>query len=162
MDFMMQVAVVLLVIGTLALLLELIIPGFDGFICGFIGIAALIASAVITFIFHEHGWIFVGIGFMALALLCGLMYNFVTKRQLQGRVIHNEPLAEDTHKLGDVAALVGREGVTVSRLRPYGEVDFNGMRLEVTSSGAMIERGAKVRVTETQGNKILVSEVGGN
>jgi len=162
MDFMMQVAVLLLIIGTLALLLELIIPGFDGFICGFIGIIALIASAVITFIFHEYGWIFVGIGFMALALLCGLMYNFVTKRQLQGRVILNDNLAEDANVVGDLSAMVGREGTAVSRLRPYGDADFQGMRMEVSSEGAIIERGAKIRVLSTQGSKIIVGEMGGN
>lgn len=159
---MMQIAVVLLVIGTLALLLELIIPGFDGFICGFVGIAALVASAVITVIFHERGWIFVGIGVTTLALLGGLVYNFVTKRQLQGRVIHKDALALPPDELGDLSALVGREGIAMTHLRPYGEADFGGMRVEVASTGSMIERGSKVRVLETQGTKIIVSETGGN
>jgi membrane-bound serine protease (ClpP class) len=158
----MQVAVVLLVVGTLALLLELIIPGFDGFICGFVGIAALVASAALTVIFHDRGWIFVGIGLTGLILLCGLMYNFVTKRQLQGRVIHNDTLASPPDELGDLSALVGREGTAMTHLRPYGEADFGGMRVEVSSSGQMIERGVKVKVLETQGTKIIVAETGGN
>jgi len=162
MDFMLQVAVVFLIIGTLALLLELIIPGFDGFVCGIIGIAALVVSAVLAFIFHEYGWVFVGIGIVVLGLAGGLVFNFVTKRQLQGQVVLNDTLAEDKDAVGDLSAMVGKEGVAVSILRPYGEADFNGIRMEVSSTGVMIARGAKVRVQETQGTKIIVSEVGGN
>ena len=162
MDFMLQVATVLLVVGSLALLLELLIPGFDGFICGIIGIIALVAAGILVFVFHDYGWVFVGVGVMVLGLIGGLIYNFVTKRQLQGRIIMNDTLAEDTNVLGDVSALVGKEGVTMSILRPYGEADFNGTRVEVSSNGPMIARGTKVRVLETQGTKIIVSEVGGN
>lgn len=159
---MLNVAVVLLIIGTLALLLELLVPGFDGFICGIIGIVALMTAAVLTIIFHDYWWIILGIGVMALGLIGGLVYNFVTKRQLQGRVILNDTLAEDADAVGDLSAMVGREGTAVSILRPYGEADFNGIRMEVSSTGPMVERGAKIRVLETQGTKIIVSEVHGN
>ena len=159
---MLQLAVVLLVVGMLALILELIIPGFDGFICGIVGIAALFVAAIIAVIFHPMGWLVVGIGFAAILLICGLLFNFVTRRQLAGRVILNDTLAEDSNTLGDIAGMVGKVGVAVTLLRPYGEVDFNGVRLEVSSSGPMLEKGTKVRVTETQGTKIVVVPVDGN
>jgi membrane-bound ClpP family serine protease len=162
MDFMLQVAVVLLIVGTLALFLELITPGFDGFVCGIVGIAALVVSAILTFIFHDYGWVFVGIGVVVLGLAGGLVFNFVTKRQLQGRIVLNDTLAEDKDAVGDLSAMVGKVGVTVSILRPYGEADFNGIRMEVSSGGPMIARGTKIRVMETQGTKIIVSEEGGN
>ena len=159
---MLQLALVLLVVGILALMLELLIPGFDGFICGIIGIVALMISAVLAVIFHPMGWLVVGICFAGLLLVCGLMYNFVTKRQLAGRVILNDTLAEDSTTIGDIAGMVGKIGTAVTILRPYGEVDFNGVRLEVSSHGPMVEKGAKVRVTETQGTKIIVVPVEGN
>jgi len=70
-------------------------------------------------------------------------------------------LAEDLPPL-DLASLVGKEGKTMTLLRPYGEVDFNGVRIEVSSNGPMIERGSRVRVIETQANKVVVSLVDGN
>jgi membrane-bound serine protease (ClpP class) len=162
MYFVLQVAVVLLVVGTLALLLELLIPGFDGFICGIVGIVALVISAVLTVLFHPSGWLFVGVGVMVLGLLGGLVYNFVTKRQLQGRLLLNENLAEDTSAVGDLSGMVGKEGTAVTILRPYGEADFNGIRMEVTAVGTIIERGAKVRVLETHATKVIVGVVDGN
>ncbi|MCL2498972.1 MAG: NfeD family protein [Defluviitaleaceae bacterium] len=159
---MLQLAVVLLAIGTLALLLELLIPGFDGFICGIIGIIALVLSAVLAVIFHPNGWIFVGFGVMTLGLLGGFVYNFVTKRQLQGRVILNDNLAEDPDAVGDLSGMVGKEGVAVTILRPYGEAEFNGIRMEVAAVGTMIDLGTKVKVLETQGTKVVVGVTDGN
>lgn len=159
---MLQLAVVLLVIGTLALLLELLIPGFDGFVCGIIGIIALVLSAILAVIFHPNGWIFVGFGVVVLGLLGGLVYNFITKRQLQGKFFLNDALAEDPDAVGDLSGMVGKEGTTVTILRPYGEADFNGIRMEVASTGSMIERGAKIRVLETHGTKVVVGVVDGN
>ena len=59
----------------------------------------------------------------------------------------------------DVKGFVGREGKTVTLLRPSGDVDFNGVRMQVSSDGPFIEKGVKVRVIETHGNKIVVREV---
>jgi len=158
----LQLAVILLVIGVLALLLELLIPGFDGFICGIIGIAALVLSAVLAVIFHPHGWLFVGLGVMVLGLLGGFLYNFVTKRQLQGRFMLNDNLAEDLSAVGDLSGMVGKEGVAATILRPYGEADFNGIRMEVAAVATMIARGTRIKVMETQGTKIIVAAVDGN
>ena len=159
---MLQLAVILLAIGTLALLLELLIPGFDGFVCGIVGIIALVLSAIITVIWHDYGWFFVGAGVAVLGLLVGLVYNFITKRQLQGRFLLKDNLAEDTSIIGDLSGLVGKEGRAISILKPYGEADFNGIQMEVSSNGAFIERGAKIRVLETQGRKVIVGEINGN
>ena len=158
----LQLAVILLVIGVLALLLELLIPGFDGFICGIIGIVALMLSATLAVIFHPHGWLFVGFGIMILGLLGGLVYNFVTKRQLQGRFMLNDNLAEDPNAVGDLSGMVGKEGVAATILRPYGEADFNGIRMEVAAVATMIAKGTRIKVMETQGTKIVVAAVDGN
>jgi membrane-bound ClpP family serine protease len=121
----------------------------------------LVLAAVLAVIFHPYGWIFVGVGITVLGLLGGLVYNFVTKRQLQGRIILKDTLTEAVNTV-DFSGMVGKEGTAVTILRPYGEADFNGIRMEVASTGTMIERGAKVRVLETQGTKVVVGLVAGN
>jgi len=158
---MLQLCIVLLVIGILALALELIMPGYDGFIGGVVGVIALIAAAVLAVWFVPGGWWIVGISVTVLLLCGGFAYNFFKRRQFHGKMVLNETLAEDL-PMFDYASLVGKEGKAVTLLRPAGDVDFNGTRVAVTTAGQMVERGTLVKVVEAQANKIIVSVVNGN
>ena len=158
---MLQLSIILLVVGVLAILLELLMPGFDGFISGIVGILALVASAILAVLFVPWGLFLVGVNLTVLFLGCYFLYKFIRRNQVNGRIILSENLAEDLPML-DLASLIGKEGKTVTLLRPYGEVDFNGLRVEVCSNGQMIDRGAIVKVVETQANKVVVSLVDGN
>jgi len=62
----------------------------------------------------------------------------------------------------DLSGFLGKEGKSVTLLRPVGDVVFDGRRMQVTSDGPFIDRGARVRVIDVQANKIIVSEVYGN
>ena len=158
---MYELSIILLVVGILAILLELLMPGFDSFICGIVGILSLIASAVLAVMFVPGGWLIVGLNVTVLVLAAYFVVTYVRRKQLHGKIVLSENLAEDLPAL-DLSGLVGKEGKTVTLLRPYGEADFNGVRVEVSSNGQMIERGAKVRVIETQANKVIVSQIDGN
>ena len=158
---MLQLCIFLLVVGILAILLEILMPGFDGFICGIVGILALTASAVLAVIYVPGGWFFVGTNATVLVLGVFFMVSFFRRKQFHGRIILDEALTEDLPHI-DLNSLLGKEGKTVTILRPYGEADFNGVRTEVRSQGNMVERGARVRVAEVQGNKVVVSLIDGN
>jgi len=156
---MLELAILLLVIGILAIVLELIMPGFDGFISGIVGILALVASAVLAVI--QGYWFFVGITVVVLATMIFMLFTFIRRKQFHGKIVLSENLGEDLPEI-DLSGLVGKEGKAVTTLRPYGDGDFNGVRVEVCSESAMIERGAKIKVIETQANKVIVSEVNSN
>ena len=158
---MLQLCIVLLVIGILALVLELIMPGYDGFIGAVIGVAALVASAILAVMFVPGGWWFVGISATVLVVCSYFGWMYIRRGQLHGKMVLSEALGEDLPRV-DFASLVGKEGKTVTLLRPSGEVDFNGLRVEVTTNGQMVERGTLVKVVEAQGNKVIVSVVNGN
>jgi len=158
---MLELSIILLVIGVTALVLEIIMPGFDGFISGIIGVVALIASAVLAMIYVPGGWIIVGINIAVILLAAGILYSMYKRQRFQGKLFLNDTLAEDLPPL-DISGFLGKEGKAVTILRPQGEVDFNGVRVDVTSDGPMIERGALVKVVETKMNKIVVSLVDGN
>jgi len=158
---MLQLCIILLVVGVLALVLELLMPGFDSFVSGIIGVLALIASAVLAVMFVPGGWIFVGINLAVLAICAHFMYRYIKRGQFSGKIVLNEALADDLPQV-DYGSLLGKEGKTITLLRPSGEVDFSGTRVEVTTGGQMVERGVKVRVDEVQGSKIVVSVVNGN
>jgi len=158
---MLQLCIILLVIGILALVLELIMPGYDGFIGAIIGIAALVVSSVLAVLFVPWGWFFVAISLTVL-LICGFFaYQYIRRGQLHGKVLLSDSLAEDLPRI-DYSSLLGKEGKAVTLLRPGGEVDFNGTRVEVTTGGQMVERGTLVRVIEAQSNKVVVAVVNGN
>ena len=155
---MLHFVVVLLVIGVLALLFELLLPGVDGFVGGFVGLLSLAASAVLAVIFTDHGWIFVLINLGTILLSGAVLFTFIRKRQLHGKIVLNENLAESLPEY-NLSEFIGKEGLTMTVLRPYGEVDFNGVRMEVTSGGELLEKGIKVRVAEVSANRLLVSPV---
>ena len=52
--------------------------------------------------------------------------------------------------------LVGREGVSLTPLRPSGNGDFDGEKLDVVSDGAFIPQGARIRIVRVEGLRILV------
>jgi membrane-bound serine protease (ClpP class) len=157
----LQLCIFLLIVGILAVLLELLMPGFDSFISGLIGILALVASAVLAALFVPGGWFFVVTNSTILALAVFFLLAFIRKKQFHSRIILSENLSDDPPAI-DLSGLVGKEGKTTTQLRPYGEADFNGIRVEVCASDSLIERGVRVKVVETQSNKVIVSEIDGN
>ncbi len=55
--------------------------------------------------------------------------------------------------------LLGKEGETITTLRPSGTVRIGGNQLNVISRGEYIPKGERVRVTEVAGNKIVVIRI---
>ena len=53
-------------------------------------------------------------------------------------------------------SLVGQTGEAVSMLRPAGVAQFGARRIDVVTRGDFIQPGAKVRIVESQGNRIVV------
>ena len=74
-----------------------------------------------------------------------------------GRIILRDTLGEDpSHNL---AAFIGKVGITATRLRPYGEAEFGDIRIEVSSGGPLIEQGTKVRATTVRESTLIVAPV---
>lgn len=151
--------IVLVVLGVLAIFLELLMPGWDSYIGVFVGIAAFAIAAAVSVIALDGAIFFVG-ALLALLILGGYgMYLFIKRRQLHGGMILTD--VDDAPQV-DVSGFVGKEGKVITVLRPSGDVDFNGVRMQVSSDGPMIEKGAMVRVIKTEANKIIVNAVNGN
>jgi membrane-bound serine protease (ClpP class) len=153
---MITICLMLLILGLICLVAETFIPGFGVF--GISGIALMVAAAVLAVMYVPFGWFFVLAEGALLALLLFLMFRHIKKRQLQGKLIMNETLNEDTPQMGDLNFFLGKEGVAKTSLRPFGDVDFNGVNAEVSTSGEYVDKGSRVKVVEIQHNKIIVTE----
>jgi membrane-bound serine protease (ClpP class) len=55
--------------------------------------------------------------------------------------------------------LVGREGVAATTLRPSGVALVDDERVDVSADGEFIEKGARIRVVEVRGPRIVVEEI---
>lgn len=155
------VCVALMIGGVLAIVLELLMPGFDGFVSGIVGILALVAAGLLAILFVPGGWLLVLINLSVIALTTGLFFSFIRSKQLEGKIILNESLPEAVPDI-DYPGLLGKEGRTVTLLRPYGEADFNGIRVEVSSGGPAVGVGRAVKVVDVQGSKVVVEELNRN
>ena len=51
---------------------------------------------------------------------------------------------------------IGQEGVTVTALRPAGQIEIAGTRLNAASTGDFIEKGAPVLVTGMEGDHYTI------
>ena len=56
----------------------------------------------------------------------------------------------------DMKVFLGRTGTVITTLRPTGMAEFDGVRLNVMSSGEFIEAGTQVRIEKVDGGRILV------
>ena len=57
--------------------------------------------------------------------------------------------------------LGGKEGVTLTALRPAGAAEIEGRRLDVVTDGVFVEAGRPVRVISVEGARIVRKDIGG-
>lgn len=61
----------------------------------------------------------------------------------------------------DYEPLLGRKGRALTLLRPAGMAEFDGRRYDVVTEGALVPKGARVKVMAIEGNRIVVRPVNG-
>ena len=54
---------------------------------------------------------------------------------------------------------MGREGTTLSELRPAGIAEIEGKRLDVVTDGEFVAAQQQVKIVEARGNRIVVRPV---
>ncbi|MFH0899747.1 MAG: NfeD family protein [Pseudomonadota bacterium] len=148
--------VLLMVLGFFFLLVELaVIPGFG--VMGVLGIAALVGATAVA-------WLKLGALHALAAFLAGgaafvlLVWLFPKSRLGQASVLKEQQLgfrAGDPHLEG----LVGKEGRTLTPLRPAGTAEIEGMTVDVVADGVYVESNTAVRVVTVEGGRVVVETV---
>lgn len=147
----------LLILGILLLTVEIFIPGFGIF--GGLGIVSIIISIVLTAQNVFQGILmFLGIAII-LTTIFSLLIRWVAKKQFYSSLILRDTLQKQKPEYDDMDYFIGKVGVAATPLRPSGNVDFNGVRLDVLSNGSFIPAGQKVIVVQVSGNKIVVESL---
>lgn len=151
---LISLAIILYVVGALLLFAELFLP--TGGVLGVMGLLVILAGLVCCFMVSRWA------GVAALVILVALspfvatwMINFYPKTSIGRQMI----LQDQTSIVQPPPVHIGQEGVTVSQLRPSGEVDFDDLRIEVLSEYGIIEPGTRVKVVAITNDRPVVKIV---
>lgn len=150
----------LIVIGIALVIIEMFLPGFGA--PGIVGGICLIAGIIIKAESAVEGLM---ITLVILALL-GVVFIFVMRSATHG-ALSRSPLIlttaatknEGFSAAEDMQVFLGREGQTLTVLRPAGTAEFDGVRVDVVSESQFIPEGVKVRVIQVEGRRIVVKAV---
>ncbi len=156
----LAVIIVLLVIGLVFLLMEVFIPSAGLLLIG--GVGALSGSLFVAFRSS------LALGVLVIVLIVILLpteiiigVKLFPKTPLGKRMILGpkaQTTASDRAPVEDLSGLVGKEGVTLTYLRPAGVADLEGRRVDVVAEGTMIDAHRPVKVVLVDGNRVVVRE----
>ena len=129
----------------------------------------MIASVVITQLGDFQLWSFEEIvsviGRLAGSMIGAFILSLIVLRSLpkfaafNRLILHNEIKAADGYTSSSRNTdeeLLGKEGVTVSYLRPSGIALLGGKRLTVIAEGEFIEAQRPIKVVEARGSRVVV------
>ena len=151
----MGLIVTLLVVGTILLLLEVLLPGL---IAGTIGFLCLLSA--VFFGYRDFGS---STGSLVLAIVISELIfgtwawlKFFPDSRIARRFVSKGSVGEPAVVKTD---LLNGTGVALSQLRPSGNANINGQRVDVVTEGGFIERGTKIKVVAVDGSRIVVRPI---
>ena len=143
------------VIGSGLIIMEAFIPGFG--VAGIFGIILEIVAVTITW--KKHGTTTALIALFAVLLLIALAVFFSYRSAMNGRISKSPLVLKETESAAGAAspdAWLNQEGVAVTALRPGGQIEIGGTRLNAASTGDFIEKGAAVIVVGSEGDHLMI------
>lgn len=169
-----------LVGGAILLVLELfVIPGFGiagggGILLILLGLGAMLIPNAPTELPWPDGaaaWAFLTnsalalmLGFLGFLVIAGLLSRILPEMKIlqKSRIILSTPPVEPSDPQSELSPMrrvqVGDLGIAETVLRPAGEVRFGQDLLDAISHTGIIDPGSRVRVTEHNGNRLVVEK----
>jgi len=151
------VEIALALSGVVLMLIELFTPGFGVF--GLAGIAAFGGAIFLAAPSAGLAWRYLMWTALAGAFVLFALIRAISKRGL-GRMLTLSDSAKDwSAQSPERSHLVGREGRSLTVLRPAGTAVFGDQRLDVVTEGEFVPAGVPVRVIRVEGTRIVVRAV---
>ncbi len=145
------------VVGFGLLMVEAFMPGF-----GVAGISGIVLEVIAIYsAWVHHGTMFALIMTVIILAVVGVTVYLSYRSVVKGRLSKSNLILKDTEipvpeTVKPMSAYLNREAVAVSALRPGGTVEIDGVKVNAASSGDLIEKGTRVRVTGTEGDHVVV------
>ncbi|HEY2494920.1 MAG TPA: nodulation protein NfeD [Paenibacillus sp.] len=150
---------VLFIIGLVMMALELFIPSFG--ILGLLGSASLIVGVVRAAYSTSHVALSLGIASVSALIVIILVAVVFKKRGIWNRFILNDALTKEKGYIPSASKenLLGKNGVSVTPLRPAGTVLIDGERYDVVTDGEFIGNNMTIHVVKVEGSRIIVKPI---
>ena len=143
--------VALLALGFILLFLEIFVPG------GVLGIVGVLLMAYACYLAFglSAAWgtaaVFLSVAVAVLAV------RLVARSRLGRQLVLDDAGARDWKATEETLEdLLGREGRTLTPLRPAGLAEIDERRVDVVADSEFLDAGIDVRVCEVEGNRVVV------
>ncbi|HZK27470.1 MAG TPA: NfeD family protein [Thermoclostridium sp.] len=158
-DGMQIYQAIILVVGLVLLVIEMFTPGLG--VSGGLGLVLLVVGIILTASTPFEALVMVVILLVIIGVALAVVLQSAAKGRLSKTLVLNKTLDKQSGYTGndDLEHFVGKEGITLTALRPAGTADFDGVRLDVVSEGGYISRDTKIKVIEVAGRRIVVRVV---
>ncbi len=146
----------LFIVGLILMILEMFVPSFG--ILGILGAISLIAGVVRAAYDTSHAMLSLGIAFAAAVVVIVIVAILFKERGIWNRFILSESLTKEQGYVPTASkdALLGREGVSVTPLRPAGTALIDDERIDVVTDGEFIPRDTALVVVHVEGARVVV------
>lgn len=148
-------SVLLMLVGCVVLVLEVFIP--SGGVLAILSAAAFLGS--ILFAFQRGpvtGFSFLVTTVVLVPIVLVLAFRYWPKTRIGKAFLGELPTDEDVLPDAPHRALLGRVGVTRSKMLPSGAVEIDGQMIDAITNGRAIEPGQYVVVSEVRANRVVV------
>ncbi|MGN7357777.1 NfeD family protein [Paenibacillus sp. SAF-054] len=146
----------LFIVGLVLMILEMFVPSFG--ILGILGAISLVAGVVRAAYDTSHAMLSLGIAFAAAVVVIVIVAVIFKERGIWNRFILSESLTKEQGYVPTASKeeLLGREGISVTPLRPAGTAVINQERIDVVTDGEFIEADTAVIVVHVEGARVVV------
>jgi membrane-bound ClpP family serine protease len=145
-------ALLLFVAGSVLIIAEILLPTQG--ILGFFGALSIVGGVVACFVINPWLGLVIMVALVIAAPFLWTAFVIIWPKTPIGRRM---VLTEVAGKMpADCTICIGQTGTTVSELRPIGECDFDGTRVEAISEQGLIAPGARVKVVALSEHRPVV------
>lgn len=158
MDWWLVFAVFLYIVSACLLVVEVFVPSG-----GLIGVASAVCLASGVWLFFREGttlgWVGIVIAVVMIPAVLVIAYKIFPHTRF-GKTMNLEPQkrepGEGISDNEDLKSLVGKQGKTLTDLRPVGMCDFSGQKVESVAESGYAEKGKTVKVISVQSTQVTV------
>jgi len=160
----MWLAIGLAAAGVLALILEVFVPAAG--IIGIAGLGSIIAGVVIAYqrLGNLIGSIYLAVVLVLVPVFIVLYFRFFPRSPV-GRWLISQDRQEPEKGYSSFTAekyvdLIGKEGTSLTILRPAGMVRIDGQKFSAVTGGEFIEKDKPIKVVKVEGSRVVVRQGG--
>ena len=162
-SFITQISVMqglVLILGVILVIVEMFHPGFGA--PGITGSLLIVFGIVLIADTLQQALILIILILAVLGIALSIMLHSATSGRLsRSPLILTHQQQRETGYIGtaDLEFFLGKEGTSITVLRPSGVADFEGVKIDVVSEGEFIPQGRRVKVIKVGGRSIVVREM---